>query len=299
MSAQPCIPPEAPRPFLIAGPCVIESADLALQIARALAAAARERGMHFVFKASYLKDNRTSVDSFVGPGLEEGLRILARVRADVGVPVLTDVHAVEEVAPAAEAVDFLQVPAFLCRQTRLVQACARSGRAVNLKRGQFLGLTDMAQVVEKARRARPEVELLLTERGTFFGYHDLVVDMRAIAFMRTLGARVVFDATHALQHPGKGGCRTFARPLARAALGAGAEGLFVETHPDPQRALSDATTQLPLAVMPALMDEWLRVGETVRLCEGTGPPGLAPEAPAAAEGRGTAGGGSRAAGGRP
>jgi len=151
----------------------------------------------------------------------------------------------------------------------------------------------MGQVVEKARRARPQVELLLTERGTFFGYHDLVVDMRAIAYMRTLGARVVFDATHALQHPGRGGARVFARPLARAALGAGAEGLFVEAHPDPERALSDATTQLPLADMPALMDEWLRVGEVMRRCEKDGPDALTPRA--AEPVRGAAG---RAGGGR-
>jgi 2-dehydro-3-deoxyphosphooctonate aldolase (KDO 8-P synthase) len=281
-------PPVAPRPFLIAGPCVLEDEEGALRIAETLRDAAQARGMHFVFKASYLKDNRTSVDAFVGPGLEEGLRILARVRREIGVPILTDVHGVEEVGPAAEVADVLQVPAFLCRQTRLVQACARSGRAVNLKRGQFLAMDDMGEVVAKARRARPGVDLLLTERGSFFGYHDLVVDMRSIAFLRTLGGRVVFDATHALQHPGRGGSRQFARPLARAALGAGAEGIFAETHPEPDAALSDASTQLPLAAMPALMDEWLRVGELARELERRGPPGLTPEcgsaAPQAGEG---------------
>ncbi|MFH1143545.1 MAG: 3-deoxy-8-phosphooctulonate synthase [Candidatus Eisenbacteria bacterium] len=267
---------ESPRPFLIAGPCVLEEDGLVLRTAEALAAAARQRGMHLIFKASYLKDNRTSVDSFVGPGLEEGLRMLRRVRAETGLPVLTDVHAVDEVAAVAAVVDLLQVPAFLCRQTRLVQACARSGLPVNLKRGQFLGMTDMAQVADKARRAREGVELLLTERGTFFGYQDLVVDMRALAYLRTLGGRVVFDVTHALQHPGRGGCRSFARPLARAALGAGAEGLFVETHPDPSRARSDSSTQLPLEAMADLMDEWLRLGETVRELESRGPAGLTP-----------------------
>ena len=273
-------PAAAPRPFLIAGPCVLEEPDLVLRVADALFAAARARGMHLVFKASYLKDNRTSVDSYVGPGLDEGLRLLARVRRECGLPVLTDVHAVEEVGPAAEVVDILQVPAFLCRQTRLVQACAASGRPVNLKRGQFLAMDDMREVVAKARRVRPGVDLLLTERGTFFGYHDLVVDMRSIAFLRTLGGRVVFDATHALQHPGVGGSREFARPFARAALAAGAQGIFAETHPEPERAKSDASTQIPLAAMPALMDEWLRMGEVVRELERQGPAGLSPEGPA-------------------
>jgi 2-dehydro-3-deoxyphosphooctonate aldolase (KDO 8-P synthase) len=249
-------------------------------VAERLAAAARAHGLTYLFKASYLKDNRTSAGSYTGPGLAAGLAILARVRREIGVPVLTDVHAVDEVAPAAEAVDVLQIPAFLCRQTRLLQAAARSGRAVNIKKGQFLAMDDIGEAVAKVRAARPEAEILLTERGTFFGYHDLVVDMRALAHMRTLGCRVVFDVTHALQHPGRGGARAFARPLARAGLGAGAEGLFAEIHPDPPRALSDATTQLPLADAPALIAEWARLGALVAALEAEGPRGLTPgEAP--------------------
>jgi 2-dehydro-3-deoxyphosphooctonate aldolase (KDO 8-P synthase) len=273
------IVPEAPRrPFVIAGPCVLEGESMALSVAETLARAARGLGLVYIFKASYLKDNRTSVDAPVGPGLAAGLAILARVRREIGVPVLTDVHAVDEVGPAAEVVDVLQVPAFLCRQTRLLQACARSGRALNVKKGQFLAMRDIRHAVAKARAAAPGVELLLTERGASFGYHDLVVDMRAIAYMRTLGCRVVFDATHALQHPGVGGAREFARPLARAALGAGAEGVFVEAHPDPARALSDATTQLPLEHVPELLREWARLGELVEELERGGPPGLTPQA---------------------
>jgi 2-dehydro-3-deoxyphosphooctonate aldolase (KDO 8-P synthase) len=270
------IPDGTRRPFVVAGPCVLEGEAMALSVAESLARAADARGIHYIFKASYLKDNRTSVDAYVGPGPEAGLAILARVRNEIGVPVLTDVHAVDEVGPAAAIVDALQIPAFLCRQTRLIQACARSGRAVNIKKGQFLAMRDIRHAVTKARAARPEVELLLTERGTFFGYHDLVVDMRAVAWMRTLGGRVVFDATHALQHPGSGGTREFARPLARAALAAGAEGIFVEVHPDPPRALSDATTQLPLECVPALLDEWARLGELIEALERSGPPGLSP-----------------------
>jgi len=276
------VPEGTRRPFVIAGPCVLEGEAMALTVAESLARATRALGLRYIFKASYLKDNRTAVDSYVGPGLEAGLAILARVRREIGVPVLTDVHAVEEVAPAAAVVDALQIPAFLCRQTRLIQACARTGRAVNIKKGQFLAMRDMRHAVAKARAARPETELLLTERGTFFGYHDLVVDMRAIAWMRTLGGRVVFDATHALQRPGSGGAREFARPLARAALAAGAEGIFVEVHPDPARALSDATTQLPLSSLPALLEEWSRLGELIADLERAGPPELSPRGNGAA-----------------
>ncbi len=267
----PLIPADARRPLLIAGPCVLEGEELALRVAEAVAREARARQLFYIFKASYLKDNRTASDAYVGPGLDEGLRILDKVRREIAVPVLTDVHAVDEVSAAAQVVDVLQIPAFLCRQTRLIEAAARSGRVVNVKKGQFLAMRDIRHAVEKARRVRPGVELLLTERGTFFGYHDLVVDMRAIAYMRTLGCRVIFDATHALQHPGRGGSREFARPLARAALGAGAEGIFAEVHPDPDHALSDATTQLPLEDVPALLDEWVCVGEVVATLEARGP----------------------------
>jgi 2-dehydro-3-deoxyphosphooctonate aldolase (KDO 8-P synthase) len=275
-AARRLVPPGTRRPFVIAGPCVLETESMALTVAASLAQAARARGMQLIFKASYLKDNRTSVDAFVGPGLEAGLAILARVRREIGIPVLTDVHAVEEVGPAAAVVDALQIPAFLCRQTRLIQACARTGKTVNIKKGQFLAMRDIRHVLAKARAVQPEGEVWLTERGTFFGYHDLVVDMRAVAWMRSLDCRVVFDATHALQHPGSGGAREFARPLARAALAAGAEGIFVEVHPDPERALSDATTQLPLASAPALFDEWVSLGERIAALERTGPPGLSP-----------------------
>jgi 2-dehydro-3-deoxyphosphooctonate aldolase (KDO 8-P synthase) len=257
------VPPGARRPLLIAGPCVIESEALALRVAEGLAAAARAAGLVFVFKSSYLKDNRTTAGAFTGPGLGEGLRILAKVRTEVGVPVLTDVHAVEEVAPVAEVVDALQVPAFLCRQGRLLRACGATGRPVNVKKGQFLAPADMAHAVAKVREANPSAEILLTERGTSFGYRDLVVDMRAIALMRTLGAVVVFDATHALQHPGAGGDRRFARTLARAALAAGAQGIFAEVHPDPPRALCDASTQLALADAPAWIADWAAFGAFV------------------------------------
>jgi 2-dehydro-3-deoxyphosphooctonate aldolase (KDO 8-P synthase) len=177
------------------------------------------------------------------------------VRREIGLPVLTDVHGVEEVAPAAAACDCLQIPAFLSRQTRLLQAAARSGRPVNVKKGQFLAPDDLARVVEKVQDAAPGAEIWLTERGTTFGYHNLVVDMRSFPVMRRLPAAVVYDATHSLQHPGSGGDRAFALPLARAALAAGADGLFLETHPNPPEALSDPTTQLPLSGIPAFLEE--------------------------------------------
>lgn len=270
------VPREARRPFIIAGPCVLESERLALTVAETLRRETAARGLTLIFKSSYLKANRTSGESFEGPGLEAGLRILARVRREFDIPVLTDVHDVAEVGPAAEVADVLQIPAFLCRQTRLIRAAARCARAINIKKGQFLAMDDMPHAVAKVREVAPEREIFLTERGTFFGYHDLVVDMRTVAYLRTLGCRVVFDATHALQHPGAGGDRRFARPLARAALAAGAEGIFAEVHPEPGRALSDATTQLPLAAMPAMLDEWARLGELVASLEGRGPAGLSP-----------------------
>ncbi len=255
----PLFPAGAPRPLLIAGPCVIESETLALRVAEVLAAAARAAGLVFVYKSSYLKDNRTTAGAFAGLGLDEGLRILAKVRAEVGVPVLTDVHAVDEVAPVAEVVDALQVPAFLCRQGRLLRACGATGRPVNLKKGQFLAPADMAHAAAKVRETHAAAEVWLTERGTFFGYRDLVVDMRAIVLMRSLGI-VVFDATHSLQRPGAGGDRRFARHLARAALVAGAQGIFAEVHPDPPRALCDASTQLALADAPAWIADWAAFG---------------------------------------
>jgi 2-dehydro-3-deoxyphosphooctonate aldolase (KDO 8-P synthase) len=269
------IPAASRRPFIIAGPCVLEGEEMALRVAAALADWTAERQLFFIFKSSYVKANRTSAESYAGPGLEEGLRILAKVRREIGVPVLTDVHCIQEVEPAAAVVDLLQIPAFLCRQTRLIQAAAQAATAINIKKGQFLAMRDIRHAVAKAREVKAGCEVLLTERGSFFGYHDLVVDMRAVAYMRSLECRVVFDATHALQHPGRGGSREFARPLARAALGAGAEGIFAEVHPDPDRALSDSTTQFPLEWVPDLLAEWGRLGELVKELEEKDDPGHA------------------------
>lgn len=248
--------------FVIAGPCVIENEAMALEIAERLADITHSVGVSMVFKASYTKANRSSVDSFTGPGLEEGLAILAKVKQTHGLPILTDIHTPAEARPAAEVCDVLQIPAFLSRQTELLQAAAETGRVVNVKKGQFLAPDDMGRVVEKLRAVQPSGEVWLTERGATFGYHNLVVDMRSFPVMRAQDATVVYDVTHSLQHPGTGGDRRFALPLARAAIAAGAHGLFFETHPDPARALSDPTTQLPLeGIYPFLdeMVEWKRL----------------------------------------
>ncbi len=249
------------RLFVIAGPCVVETEDMCLRVAEQLKRACDARDVPYVFKASYRKANRSSHRSFAGPGMDEGLAALARVKREIGVPVLTDVHETGEVAAAAEVADVLQVPAFLSRQTALLEACARSGRAVNVKKGQFLAPDDMRQVVEKIAAAGGE-RLMLTERGTTFGHHDLVVDMRGLVIMREFGRPLVYDATHSLQRPGgaeTGGDRRFARPLMRAALACGVDGLFFEAHPDPAHALSDAATQLPLAEADAFIEEAVRV----------------------------------------
>lgn len=246
---------------------------MALEIAQRLRACAARLDFPLVFKASYRKDNRSSVSSFTGMGDREGLDLLARVRQVTGLPVLTDVHGLEEVAPAAAVCDCLQVPAFLSRQTRLLQRVAASGRAINVKKGQFLAPDDMPRVVEKIQAASPGCEIWLTERGTTFGYHNLVVDMRSFAVMRRLPVTVIYDVTHSLQHPGSGGDRSFALPLARAALAAGADGIFFETHPDPPRALSDPTTQLPLSGVEAFLEEmveWKRLAARF----GSGPDAL-------------------------
>jgi len=245
-----------PGLLILAGPCVVESADLCLEVAARLKVLCAERELPYVFKASYRKANRSSARSFAGLGMDEALAVLDHVKREVGVPVLTDVHEVAEVASAAEVADALQIPAFLCRQTALLQAAARTGRAVNVKKGQFLAPGDMKHVVEKLRLAGGE-RLLLTERGTSFGYGDLVVDMRGLVVMRELGWPVVFDATHSLQRPGgaeTGGDRRFALPLMRAAVACGVDGLFFECHPQPARALSDAATQLPLDEAAAFLD---------------------------------------------
>jgi 2-dehydro-3-deoxyphosphooctonate aldolase (KDO 8-P synthase) len=248
--------------LVIAGPCIIEGEAMFLDIAGELQRVAGRLGVRLVVKGSYRKANRSSVGAFTGPGDDAGLRALRRVRDELALPVLTDVHETAEVAAAAEVCAVLQVPAFLSRQTALVQAAARACPVINVKKGQFLAPDDCGRILEKAREAAPGVEVWLTERGTTFGYHDLVVDMRGFAVLRRLPATVIFDATHALQHPGTGGDRRFARTLARAALAAGADGLFLETHPDPARALSDPTTQLPLHGVDAFLEEmveWKRL----------------------------------------
>jgi 2-dehydro-3-deoxyphosphooctonate aldolase (KDO 8-P synthase) len=252
---------------LIAGPCVIESEALCLRVASTLDKICRRLGIFYVFKASYDKANRTSAKSFRGLGMAEGLRVLAKVRAKVGVPVLTDVHTEAQAAAAAEAADILQIPAFLCRQTDLIAAAVRTGRIVNLKKGQFLSPAEMGQVVSKAQSAGGR-KLLLTERGTTFGYNNLVSDMRSIPILRRFGFPVIFDATHSVQLPGGGGDkssgqRQFAPVLARCALAAGANGVFFETHPDPDRALSDGPNMIPLAEMAALLKSLLKLYQAV------------------------------------
>ena len=250
---------------LIGGPCAIENEKHALATAERLAAIAAERGVPFVYKSSYDKANRSSVNGYRGPGLTEGLRILARVRAEIGVPVLSDVHQVAEVAPAAEVLDVLQIPAFLCRQTDLLVAAARTGKPVNVKKGQFLAPGDMKHVADKiAASGNPNV--LLTERGTSFGYHNLVVDMRGLVEMRALGYPVVFDATHSVQLPGgagdrSGGERKYVPALARAAVAVGIDALFMEMHEDPDRTLpdgrplSDGPNMLRIDDLPRLLEE--------------------------------------------
>ena len=245
--------------FLIAGPCVVESRQLQMDVAGELKAICADLEIPFVFKSSYDKANRSSHTSYRGPGMEEGLRVLAEVRKHVAVPVLTDVHAVDEIDVAASVVDALQTPAFLCRQTDFIQAVARSGKPVNVKKGQFLAPDDMRQVVAKAKAASGMDNILVCERGVSFGYHNLVSDMRALAIMRDTGCPVVFDATHSVQLPGgrgtsSGGEREFVPVLARAAVAAGVSGLFMETHPDPDKALSDGPNAWPLARMRELLE---------------------------------------------
>jgi len=252
----------------IAGPCVIESEKLCLRVATELQKLCAKLGVTFVFKASYDKANRTSSKSYRGPGLDQGLEILSRVRTELGVPVLTDVHTETQAALAGEAVDILQIPAFLCRQTDLIEAAVLTGKIVNLKKGQFLSPAEMGQVVRKAREAGGQ-KVLVTERGTTFGYNNLVSDMRAIAILRRLELPVIFDATHSVQLPGAGGARSsgqreFAPVLARAAVAAGADGVFLETHPDPDRALSDGPNMVRLAEVPKFLASLLRVREAVR-----------------------------------
>ncbi len=247
------------RLFLIAGPCVVESRQLQVDVAGELKAICASLSIPFIFKSSYDKANRSSHASFRGPGMDEGLRILADVRRHVEVPVLTDVHTTAEIAAVAAVVDVLQTPAFLCRQTDFIQAVAAAGKPVNIKKGQFLAPEDMAQVVAKARAASGTDNIMVCERGASFGYHNLVSDMRSLAIMRNTGCPVVFDATHSVQLPGgqgttSGGQREFVPVLARAAVAAGVAGLFMETHPQPEKALSDGPNAWPLPRMRELLE---------------------------------------------
>ena len=233
---------------VIAGPCVVENEERTLETAHVLAAMAERLGLPLVFKSSFDKANRSSIETFRGPGLEEGMRVLRLVKEETGLPVLTDIHEPDQCGPVAEVCDVLQIPAFLCRQTDLVVAAARTGRAVNIKKGQFMAPDGMRRIVDKARSTGND-RVTVTERGVSFGYHNLVVDMRAFAMMQDEGIAVIYDVTHSLQLPGaageeSGGLRRYAEPLARAAVAAGADGLFLEVHPDPDRALSDKAVQL-------------------------------------------------------
>ncbi|MBD5804271.1 2-dehydro-3-deoxyphosphooctonate aldolase [Azoarcus sp. Aa7] len=245
--------------FLIAGPCVIESRDMAFETAGALKEICAELAIPFIYKSSYDKANRSSGKSYRGTGMEKGLEILADVRKQLGVPVLTDVHAIEEIPAVAAVVDVLQTPAFLCRQTDFIHAVAASGKPVNIKKGQFLAPGDMKNVVDKAREANGGADtIMVCERGASFGYNNLVSDMRSLAIMRETGCPVVFDATHSVQLPGgqgtaSGGQREFVPVLARAAVAVGVAGLFMETHPDPAKALSDGPNAWPLPKMKALL----------------------------------------------
>jgi 2-dehydro-3-deoxyphosphooctonate aldolase (KDO 8-P synthase) len=253
---------------LIAGPCVIESEAHALGLAHALAAMARRAGLPYIFKASFDKANRTSGSSFRGPGLEAGLPILARIGRDVGVPVLTDIHEAWQAEPVAAVADVLQIPAFLSRQTDLLVAAARTGRVVNIKKGQFLAPLDMRHPIEKVKAAGNS-RVFVTERGYTFGYNNLVVDMRAFPMMRRLGSPVVFDVTHSLQLPGAGdgvtaGLAEYIEPMAAAGVAAGIDGVFLEVHEDPARARSDAQNALRLDRLPALLDRLVRINAVVR-----------------------------------
>ena len=256
------------RLSLIAGPCVIESEALCLQVAAAMKKTCDRLGIGYVFKASFDKANRTSAKSARGPGLDAGLVVLAKVREKIGVPVLTDVHTELQATLAGQIVDILQIPAFLCRQTDLIEAAVLTGKIVNVKKGQFLSPAEMGQVVKKAAELGGS-RILVTERGTTFGYNNLVSDMRSIPILKRFGCPVIFDATHSVQLPGGGGDkssgqREFAPVLARCALAAGANGIFIETHPQPDHAWSDGPNTIPLAEMPALLKSLLKFHAAAR-----------------------------------
>lgn len=253
-------------PLLIAGPCVIESLELCLEVAQKMKLVAAKLGYNYIFKASFDKANRTAGGSFRGEGIESGLKILKQIKDEIGVPVLTDIHLPEHAAPAAEVVDVLQIPAFLCRQTDLLLAAGKTKVAVNVKKGQFMAPEDMAYAVEKVASTGNN-NVLLTERGASFGYHNLVVDMRSLPIMRQF-APVIFDVTHSVQMPGgaggkSGGKREFAPFLAKAAAAVGVDGFFIETHPNPELALSDGPNMVPLAEMEALLAGLLRIRQAI------------------------------------
>jgi 2-dehydro-3-deoxyphosphooctonate aldolase (KDO 8-P synthase) len=255
--------------FLIAGPCVIESEQMAMDTAGKLKEICTELGLPFIYKSSYDKANRSSGKTFRGFGIDAGLKILGEVKAQLGVSVLTDVHSIEEIAPAAAVVDVLQTPAFLCRQTDFIHAVASAGKPVNIKKGQFLSPWDMQNVVEKARDASGQDNIMVCERGASFGYNNLVSDMRSLAVMRNTGCPVVFDATHSVQLPGgqgtaSGGQREFVPVLARAAVAAGISGLFMETHPNPSKALSDGPNAFPLGHLKALLGTLMALDAAVK-----------------------------------
>lgn len=253
--------------LLIGGPCALESEELARRVAGTMAEICDRLGMCYVFKASFDKANRTSLDSYRGPGLEEGLSILARIRREINVPVISDIHDVSQVGPAAEILDILQIPAFLCRQTDLLTAAAATGKTVNVKKGQFVSPWDMENAVNKMRGVGGR-KIMLVERGASFGYNNLVVDMRSLPVMRSFGCPVIFDATHSVQLPGgaggaSGGQREFIAPLARAAVAAGIDGLFMEIHPEPDKALCDGPNSIPLAEIESLLVQLQRVRNSV------------------------------------
>jgi 2-dehydro-3-deoxyphosphooctonate aldolase (KDO 8-P synthase) len=256
------------EPIFILGPCVLETEDFAWSMARALHSIAQELGLRFIFKASYDKANRTSVSSYRGLGINEGCRILGEIGRQLGVPVTTDVHAPEEAEIAAEHIDVLQIPAFLCRQTDLILAAAKTGRVVNVKKGQFLAPWDLKNIAQKIQAAGNE-RFFFTERGTSFGYNTLVADMRSLPWVREAGYRMIFDATHSVQRPGglggtSGGDGKLAPVLARAAVAAGCDGVFMETHIDPAKALSDGPNQVPLAKLKSVLQNLLEIHRIVR-----------------------------------
>ena len=256
------------RPFLIAGPCVIESEQLAMETAGQIAEITKSLGIPYVFKSSFDKANRTSIKSFRGPGMEKGLEVLAKVKKQLGLPVLTDVHTEEQATEAGRVVDVLQIPAFLCRQTDLLIAAAKTGKVVNVKKGQFLSPLEMGHAVKKVEECGNR-RIVLTERGSSFGYNNLIVDMRSFPILRSFGYPVVFDATHSVQLPGGGGTkssgqREFVEPLACAAAGAGVDGFFMEVHPNPDEALSDGPNMVPLHQLKSLLERVMRICDAAR-----------------------------------